>query len=91
MVEHLISSLVVTSGEKSFKVTKAEVTGVEELAFSHEEDDIQLIIHSRHDAKTYPELIIISEDTSVFLILLNPDGSRAGKSFEVHITERQGE
>ena len=63
-------TLIVTSGEKSFKITKAEVTEVQELASSHEEADTRLMIHTRHAAQTYPEVIVISEDTDVFVILL---------------------
>ena len=41
------TTLIVTSGEKSFKITKAEVTEIEELTSSHEEADTRLVIHAR--------------------------------------------
>ena len=41
------TTLIVTSVEKYFKITKAEVTEVEELTSSHKEADTCLIIHAR--------------------------------------------
>ena len=64
------ATLIVTSGEKSFKITKAEVTEIEELTSSHEEADTRLVIHARHAAQSFPEVIIISEDTDVLVIIL---------------------
>ena len=64
------TTLIVTSGEKSFKITKAEVAEIEELTSSHEEADTRLVIHARHAAQSFPEVIIISEDTDVFVIIL---------------------
>ena len=66
----ILVTLIVASGEKSFKIIKAEVAEIEELTSSHEEADTRLVIHARHAAQSFPEVIIISEDIDVFVIIL---------------------
>ena len=39
-------------------------------ATGHEEADTRLIIHAKHAAANHPTVIVISEDTDVFVILL---------------------
>ena len=81
------TTLIVTSGEKSFKITKAEVAEIEELNSSYEEADTRLVIHARHAAQSFPEVIIISEDTDVFVIILG-GACRDRKSVKDNAAER---
>jgi len=47
------------------------VKEVGELATTgHEEADTRLVIHAKHAAANHPTVIVISEDTDVFVILL---------------------
>lgn len=65
------TTLLVTSEEQCFQITQKEVKEVEELATTgHEEADTRLAIHAKHAAANHPTVIVISEDTDVFVILL---------------------
>ena len=65
------TTLMVTSEELCFQITHDNVKEVEELATTgHEEADTRLVVHVKHAAANYPTVIVISEDTDVFVILL---------------------
>jgi len=60
--------LLVTSEGQCFQITQNKV---KELATTgHEEADTRLVIHAKHAAANHPTVIVISEDTDVFVILL---------------------
>ena len=61
-------SLLVTIGEECFAITQHKV---DQLTSSQEEADTRLALYASHAAKTYKNVIVISEDTDVFVILLS--------------------
>ncbi|KAG1651429.1 hypothetical protein GQR58_027101 [Nymphon striatum] len=63
--------LMVTTGEQCFKITKDEVTEMTELRSTHEEADTRMMIHAKHAAVNFRTVVVISEDTDVFVILLS--------------------
>ena len=63
--------LMVTKGEKCFKISRHGVMEMTELASTHEEADTRMMIHAKHAAASYRNVVIISEDTDVFIILLS--------------------
>lgn len=63
-------TLFVSVEEKCFEITKDAVREVLELTCSQEEADTRLALHARHAASTHRHVIVISEDTDVFVILL---------------------
>ena len=64
-------TLVITEGERCFRLSKDDVTEIVELQSTHEEADIRMMIHARHAAISYQKVVIISEDTDVLVILLS--------------------
>jgi len=63
--------LMVTSGERCFRFTKDDVTEITELRSTHKEADTRMMIHVNHAAASYRNVVVISEDTDVFIILLS--------------------
>ncbi|KAG1660199.1 hypothetical protein GQR58_022121 [Nymphon striatum] len=63
--------LMVITGEQCFKITKDEVTEMTELRSTHEEADTRMMIHAKHAAVNFRTVVVISEDTDVFVILLS--------------------
>ncbi|KAG1650017.1 hypothetical protein GQR58_028409 [Nymphon striatum] len=63
--------LMVTTGEQCFKITNDEVTEMTELRSTHEEADTRMMIHAKHAAVNFRTVVVISEDTDVFVILLS--------------------
>ena len=61
--------LYVTCEDRSFKITGAGVQEVEALNSCHEEADGRLLLHAAH-AEGYKAIIIVSEDTDVFILSL---------------------
>ena len=62
---------MVTSGERCFRLTKDDVTEITELRSTQEEADTRMMIHVKHAATSYQNVVVNSEDTDVFLILLS--------------------
>jgi len=63
---------MVTSGERCFRLTKGDVTEITELRSMQKEADTRMMIHVKHAAASYRNVVVISEDTDVFIILLSP-------------------
>ena len=62
---------MVTSGERCFRLTIDDVTEITELRSMREETDTRMMIHVKHAAASYRNVVVISEDTDVFVILLS--------------------
>ena len=62
---------MVTSGEKCLRITKDDVTEIPELKTTHEEADTRMMFQLKHASESYHKIIVISEDTDVFIILLS--------------------
>ena len=67
---------------------------VPELTSSHEEADTRLVLHAKHAAGTHSHVIVISEDTDVFMMLpaleVEIGGHlllRQGKKNQIRITD----
>jgi hypothetical protein len=65
------TTLVVTSGEQCFQITRDSVEEVTELFSTQEEADTRLALHAKHAIGTNRHVIVISDDTDVFVILLS--------------------
>ena len=64
-------TLMGTYAETCFKITKDHVVEEPELATAgHDEGDTRLIIHAKHALTQCPSVVVISEDTDIFIILL---------------------
>ena len=63
--------LMVTSGEICFQISKEDVVEIVELGSTQEEADTRMMIHVKHAAADYRKVLVISEDTDVFMILLS--------------------
>ena len=64
-------SLFVTVGEECFAISQRAVTKVDNLTSSQEETNTRIALHASHLSKTFPNVIVISEDIDVFEILLS--------------------
>ena len=53
------------------QVDKNDVTEITELRSTQEEADIRMMIHVKHAATSYQNVVVNSEDTVVFVILLS--------------------
>jgi len=62
---------MVTLGEGCFRLTKDDLTEITELRSMQEEADTRMIIHVKHAAASYRKVLVISEDSDVFIILLS--------------------
>ena len=64
--------LVVTCGTRCWKITSDDSSEIVELESSHEEADTRLLLHAKHAADSgYRNIIVVSEDTDVFVLLLS--------------------
>lgn len=64
--------LFVTGESKGWKITEEGSENVAELTSNHEEADTRLLLHAAHTAQEgYKAIAITSEDTDVFILLLN--------------------
>ena len=63
--------LMVTSGERCFRLTKDDVTEITELRSMQDQADTRMMIHVKHAAASYRNVVVISEDDDVFVILLS--------------------
>ena len=78
-------TLIVTLSDQCFEITKNDIRKVAELTSSHEEADTRLALHAKHAAGTHSHVIVISEDTDVFVMLLAPEADIGG-----HLLLRRG-
>ena len=62
---------MVTSGERCFRLTKDDVTEITELRSMQDQADTRTMIHVKHAAASYRNVLVISEDTDVYVILLS--------------------
>ena len=60
--------LFITCGKQCFKVTKDGSEVVDELATSQEEADTGTLLHTKHASSNYISMVIVTEDTDVFII-----------------------
>ena len=72
-------TLIVTLSDQRFEITKNDIRKVAELTSSHEEAD------TKYAAGTHSHVIVISEDTDVFVMLLAPEADIGG-----HLLLRRG-
>ena len=63
--------LFITCGKQCFKVTKDGSEVVDELATSHEEADTRTLLHTKHASSNYISMVIVTDDTDVFIICLS--------------------
>ena len=64
-------TLFVTCGLNCWRISNVGVSLVEELNSSQEEADTRMILHAKHASDNgYPSVIIVSEDTDVFLLCI---------------------
>ena len=54
-----------------FKVTKDGSEVVDELATSKLEPDTRTLLHTKHDSSNYIYMVIVTEDTDVFIVCLS--------------------
>jgi hypothetical protein len=62
-------TLIFSVTGKCFEITKAAVREVPGLTWSKEEADTRLAVHARHTTGTHKHVIVILEDTDVFVML----------------------
>ena len=62
---------MVTSGERCFRLTKDDMAEITELRSMQGEADTRMMIHVKHAAASYRNVVVVSEDTDVFVILLS--------------------
>jgi hypothetical protein len=63
-------TLIVSVAGKWFEITKDAVIKVSELICTHKEADTRLVLNARHAPDRLRHVIVASEDTEVFVILL---------------------
>jgi hypothetical protein len=63
-------TLIIRFAGKCFEITKDAVGEVSELICVHKEADTRLLLHAGHATGRLRHVIVISEDTDVFVILL---------------------
>jgi len=63
-------TMFVTCGEKCIKFTQESHEEIEALKSDQEEADTRLLLHAKHASVSYPALLIIADDTDVFIIAL---------------------
>ena len=63
--------LYITCEKECFKVTKDGSEVVDELATSQEEADTRMLLHTKHASSNYRSMVIMTEDTDVFIIRLS--------------------
>lgn len=63
--------LYVTNGVNCFKLSTDLCEIQDDLACSQEEADTRLLLHAQHAAETYDYVVLISDDTDVFVIAVS--------------------
>ena len=63
--------LLIKCGKQCFKVTKYGSEVVDELTTSKEEADTRTLLHTKHASSNYIHMVIVTEDTDVFIICLS--------------------
>ena len=70
-LQHQGKVLYVTCEKKCWKISGDGTEEVQELSSCQEEADTRLLLHAAHAARAgYPAVIVTSEDTDVFILLL---------------------
>ena len=59
-----------TDGKNVFKINHDSVSLVENLKSTHEEADTSIILHAKHENKSYDRILIPGPDTDVFVLCL---------------------
>ena len=62
--------MYVTSGETCTKITCDEVVEIDELKTSQEEADTRILLHAKHASPDVSSVVIVAEDTDVFILSL---------------------
>ena len=61
----------VTCGEKCWRITREETSLIDELQSSQEEADTRMLLHAKHAWDSgYKSVVIVSEDTDVFILCI---------------------
>ena len=63
--------LFITCGEQCFKVTKDCSEVVDKLTTPQEDTDTRMLLHTKHASSNYRSMVIVTEDTDVFIICLS--------------------
>ena len=63
--------LFITCGKQCFKVTEDGSEVVDEFTTSQEEADTSTLLHTKHASRNYRSMVIVTEDTDVFIICLS--------------------
>lgn len=67
-------TMFVTCGNICIKLTSEGWQEVDDLKSNQEEADTRIFLHAKHAADYYPTLIVVTEDTDVFIICLALSG-----------------
>ena len=59
-----------TDGKNDIKINHDSVSLVENLKSTHEEADTSMILHAKHESKSYDRILIPGPDTDVFVLCL---------------------
>ena len=62
--------MYVTLGKKCFQIMKDATSDVSELCSEQEEADTRMLLHAKHAALTSSSVIIVADDTDVFILCL---------------------
>ena len=60
--------IFITCGKQCFKVTKDSSEVVDELTTSQKDADICMQLHTKHASSSYRSMVIVTDDTGVFII-----------------------
>ena len=60
--------LFITCEKQCFKVTKEGSEAIDELTTTQEEADTRMLLHAKHASSNYKSIVIVTEDTDVFII-----------------------
>ena len=63
--------LFITCGKQCFKVTKDGSEVIDDLATFQEEASTRTLLHTKHVSSNYIYMVIVTEDTDVFIICLS--------------------
>ncbi len=74
--------MFVTCEEKCFKLTREKCEEVQVLRSNHEEADTRLFLHAQHAAaENYQAIVLVADDTDVFIICLGLSSAIKSKVF----------
>ena len=62
--------MYVTCGENCYKLTETDISEVDELRSTHEEADTRMLLHAKHAAEYYNDVILVADDTDILIICL---------------------